>query len=180
MIYLNTSQTDEIRRLPVSSVVCLSGKIYTARDAANKRIAALIKDGKELPFPLKNAFIYYAGPTPAKNGAPVGACGPTTSSRMDSYTPTLMDMGLFATIGKGERCSDVIDACKRNKGVYLCALGGAGAIAAAAIISSKVIAFDDLGCESVKEFEIKNFNLTIAIDAAGNNLFKHIGGNNAE
>ncbi|PWM47551.1 MAG: TRZ/ATZ family protein [Clostridiales bacterium] len=176
MICLNTSQINDIRKLPVGTTLLLSGKVYTARDAAHKKIAGLIKENKPLPFPLENSFIYFAGPTPAKNGLAVGACGPTTSSRMDVYTPALMDLGLFATIGKGERSIEVIEACKRNKGVYLCALGGAGALASKAITSSKVIAFDELGCESIKELEIQDFRLTVAVDAEGNNIFKHIGG----
>lgn len=150
----------------------LSGFVFTARDAAHKRFAQLIKEGKELPFPIKNAVIYYAGPTGTKEGMAIGSCGPTTSGRMDPYAPLLLDMGLRGIIGKGERNDSVIDAIKRNEAVYFCAIGGAGALACKCIESCEVIAFEDLGCESVKKLFIRNFPLIVAVDCHGGNLFK--------
>lgn len=151
--------------------ILLSGTVYTARDAAHKRIMVLIDEGKPLPFELKDAVIYFAGPTPERPGQVIGSCGPTTSSRMDPYTPRLTDMGLGATIGKGERSQDVIDAIVRNRSVYLCAIGGAGALASKCITSLEVIAFEDLGCESVKKLTFDNFPLIVAIDSKGNSIF---------
>ena len=158
--------------LQVGEKILLSGEIYTARDAAHKRMFALMKEGKPLPFDIKDAFIYYAGPTPAKGDRPAGSCGPTTSGRMDPYAPTLYDMGLGGTIGKGERTNEVEEAIRRNKSVYLCAVGGAGALIAESIKSIQVIAFEDLGCESVKRMTVEKMPLTVAIDAKGNNIFK--------
>lgn len=151
--------------------VVLSGKVYTSRDAAHKRITAALEAGEELPYPLKDAVIYYAGPTPAPEGLAVGACGPTTSSRMDVYAPKLLDNGVVAMVGKGERNEAVCDAIVRNKAVYLCAIGGAGALASKCIKSCKVIAYDDLGCESVKELQFENFPLTVAVACDGSNIF---------
>lgn len=152
--------------------VVLSGKVYTSRDAAHKRITAALEAGEELPYPLKDAVIYYAGPTPAPEGLAVGACGPTTSSRMDVYAPKLLDNGVVAMVGKGERNEAVCDAIVRNKAVYLCAIGGAGALASKCIKSCNVIAYDDLGCESVKELQFENFPLTVAVACDGSNIFK--------
>lgn len=152
--------------------VFLSGVVYTARDAAHKRIAALLDEqSKELPFPIKGSSIYYAGPTPAPQGLAIGSCGPTTSSRMDPYTPRMLDLGLAATIGKGNRSKAVRDAIVRNGAVYLCAVGGAGALAARSVKSCEVIAFEDLGCESVKRLVIERFPLVVGIDALGGSLF---------
>ncbi len=150
----------------------LSGFIYTGRDAAHKRFAALIAKGEALPFPIENSVIYYAGPTGTKEGMVIGSCGPTTSGRMDPYTPQLLDLGLKGIIGKGERNEEVEKAIVRNKAVYFCAIGGAGALACKCIESCEVIAFEDLGCESVKKLYIKDFPLTVAIDCHGGNLFK--------
>ena len=152
--------------------ILLSGTVYTSRDAAHKRIFQAMKGGEALPYPISGAFIYYAGPTPAKGDAVIGSCGPTTSSRMDVYAPALYDMGLSATIGKGDRSDAVYDAIRRNGGIYLCAIGGAGALAAKAITSAEVIAYEDLGCESVKRFTVKDFPLYVAIDADGNSIYK--------
>ncbi len=150
----------------------LSGRVYTARDAAHKRIMQLIESGDELPFDVSGACVYYAGPTPTPPALAIGSCGPTTSSRMDRFAPSLYDMGMTASIGKGERSDAVCDAICRNGAVYLCAVGGAGALAAKCIISCEVIAFDDLGCESVKKLELCDFPLVVAIDSSGGNLFK--------
>lgn len=150
--------------------VLLSGTVYTARDAAHKRMVTELKEGKDAPFNLINASIYYAGPTPAPVGRPIGSCGPTTSERMDPYTPGLLDLGLKCMIGKGKRSKDVVEAMKRGGAVYLCALGGAGALAAGCIISAEVIAYGDLGCESVKRLEFKDFPLIVAIDCTGESI----------
>lgn len=152
--------------------VVLSGKVYTSRDAAHKRIVEAMENGEQLPYDLKDAVIYYAGPTPAPEGLAVGSCGPTTSSRMDVFAPLLLDKGIVAMVGKGERNQAVCDAIVRNKAVYLCAIGGAGALASKCIKSCEVIAYDDLGCESVKELRFENFPLTVAIDCSGGNIFK--------
>ena len=154
--------------------VILSGTVYTSRDAAHKRLTAAMREQgtDSLPFPLKDAVIYYAGPTAAPPGRPIGACGPTTSSRMDPYAPMLLDAGLLAMIGKGERSQAVCDAIIRNHAVYFCAVGGAGALAAAHIAACEVIAYDDLGCESVKRLTVSEFPLLVAIDSHGGNLFR--------
>ena len=152
--------------------VYLSGVVYTARDAAHKRIVTMLDAGEELPFPLDGAVIYYAGPTPAEPGAVIGSCGPTTSGRMDRFAPRLLDLGLAAMIGKGQRNDDVVSAIVRNGAVYLCAVGGAGALAAQSIKSCEEIAFKDLGCESIKRMTVLDFPLIVAIDPEGNDLFK--------
>ena len=151
--------------------VYLSGTVYTARDAAHKRIFELLDSNSPLPFKLQNSVIYYAGPTPTPENLAIGSCGPTTSVRMDSYTPRLLDLGVAATIGKGERSTEVIDAIMRNNSVYLCAIGGAGALAALSITECEVIGFEELGCESVKRLEFKDFPLIVGIDCHGGNIF---------
>ncbi len=172
-ISLRTEDLREaIPRLRVGDRVLLSGTIYTARDAAHKRFFELLDSGQELPIPLRDAVIYYAGPTPGQQGMAVGACGPTTSGRMDGFAPRLLDLGLAAMIGKGERDQGVIDAIVRNGGVYFAAVGGAGALIATCIQSAEVVAFDELGCESVKRMEVKELPLTVAVDAAGENLYE--------
>lgn len=152
--------------------VILSGTVYTSRDAAHKRITAAMQANEPLPYDLHDAVIYYAGPTAAPPGRPIGACGPTTSGRMDPYAPMLLDAGLLAMIGKGERSQAVCDAIIRNHAVYFCAVGGAGALAAAHIAECEVIAYDDLGCESVKKLKLEDFPLLVAIDSHGGNLFR--------
>lgn len=161
----------EGKKLRIFDKVYLSGTIYTARDAAHKRIFACMAKGEELPFPIEGNFIYYAGPTPSPDHLPIGSCGPTTSGRMDPYAPKLLDMGLGGMIGKGERNDAVKQAVKRNGAVYLCAIGGAGALACQSITSCEVIAFEDLGCESVKRLTVSEFPLFVAIDAMGNDIF---------
>lgn len=147
--------------------ILLSGTVYTARDAAHKRIVALLGKGMALPFKLAGAAIYYAGPTPARPGMAIGSCGPTTSSRMDVYMDRLLDAGLACTIGKGGRAPEVCDSIRRHGAVYLCAIGGAGALASACITSCEVVAFDDLGCESVKKLTFKDFPLIVAVCPGG-------------
>lgn len=152
--------------------VLLSGTIYTARDAAHKRFFELLDKGNPLPIDIRDAVIYYAGPTPGQQGMAVGACGPTTSGRMDAFAPRLLDLGLAAMIGKGGRDRSVVDAMIRNGAVYFAAVGGAGALIARCVTSVEVVAFDDLGCESVKRMTVADLPLTVAIDAAGNDLYE--------
>ncbi len=152
--------------------VLLTGTIYTARDAAHKRLFQLLDEGQPLPFDLPGAVLYYAGPTPGQQGMAVGACGPTTSGRMDGFTPRLLDLGLTAMIGKGERSAEVVDAIRRNGSCYFAAVGGAGALIAKCIESADVIAFDDLGCESVKRMKVRDFPVTVAVDCRGNDLYQ--------
>ena len=152
--------------------VLLSGTAYTSRDAAHKRIFELLDKGEKLPYELDGACIYFAGPTPTPDGMVIGSCGPTTSGRMDVYSPRLLDLGLAAMIGKGERNKAVCDAIVRNKAVYFCAIGGAGALYAKQITACEEIAFKDLGCESVKKLELSDFPVVVGIDSNGGNLFK--------
>lgn len=167
--------TDELKLLAdtirAGDRIILSGTVYTSRDAAHKRIFEWMEAGKQLPYDLKGAVIYYAGPTPTPEGLAIGSCGPTTSGRMDVYTPRLLDLGVAATIGKGKRSPAVCDAIVRNHSVYLCAVGGAGALACEHITACEVIGFVDLGCESVKRLEFHEFPLIAAIDCSGGNLF---------
>lgn len=153
-------------------MIYLSGCVYTARDAAHKRIISMLDSKKPLPFKLENSFIYYAGPTPPVGKLKVGACGPTTSSRMDVYTPRLMDLGLAATIGKGKRSEAVRESIVKNSGLYLCAVGGAGALVAKSVKNLEVIAFDELGCESVKRLELFELPLFVGIDTSGESIFR--------
>lgn len=172
MINLNVQQLKTLSPdLKAGDKVLLSGIVYTSRDAAHKRITELIEKGEPLPYDLAGAVIYYAGPTGTKEGMVIGSCGPTTSGRMDKFAPDFLDRGLVAMIGKGERSQPVIDAIIRNKAVYFCAVGGAGALACKCIKSCEVIAFEDLGCESVKKLYIEDFPLTVAIDCHGRNIF---------
>ena len=152
--------------------ILLSGIIYTARDAAHKRLFVMLDSNERLPFELKDASIYYAGPTPTPENLPIGACGPTTSSRMDAFSPRLLDLGLKCMIGKGDRSREVVEAIRRNHAVYLCAIGGAGALAAQCVRSLEVIAFPDFGCESIKKLQIEDFPLFTAIDCQGGSLYE--------
>lgn len=167
--------TDELRgicpSLRAGDRVRLSGTVYTARDAAHQRLLALLDRGEALPFDLRDAVIYYAGATPAPEGYAIGSCGPTTSGRMDGFAPRLYDLGVCATIGKGVRDAAVVDAIRRNSAVYLCAIGGAGALAAQRITACDVIAFDDLGCEAIRRIEMNDFPLIVGMDAAGGSMF---------
>lgn len=163
---------ERAKELSAGDKILLSGTVYTSRDAAHKRIMAMIEKGEKLPFDIENAVIYYAGPTPAPEGKAIGSCGPTTSGRMDKFAPKLLDMGLCAMIGKGERSQEVCDAIVRNKAVYLCAIGGAGALASKCITECEVIAFEDLGCESVKRLTFEKFPLVVANDCNGGDIFK--------
>ncbi len=169
---LNTPLTDEdIAQLKAGDVVFLSGHIYSARDAAHKKLIDLLDAGKELPFDLKGAAVYYVGPSPAPPGRPIGSAGPTTSYRMDSYAPRLHSLGLKATIGKGKRNDETRKAMEDHTAVYFGATGGAGALLSNSIVDSKVIAFDDLGPEAVREMTVKDFPLLVINDCHGGELY---------
>lgn len=171
--HLHTSQLREMApKLRAGDRVILTGTIYTARDAAHKRIFGLLDEGKPLPFALQDAIVYYAGPTPAQQGMAVGACGPTTSSRMNGFAPRLLDLGLVGIIGKGQMDDQVRAAICRNQACYFAAVGGAGALIARCIQKAEVIAFADLGCESVKRMTIEHLPLTVAMDCQGNSLYE--------
>ncbi len=170
-IKVNTADIEKVApTLKAGDRVLLSGTVYTSRDAAHKRINESLDKNEALPYNLENACIYYAGPTPTPEGLAIGSCGPTTSVRMDPYSPRFLDLGLKCMIGKGKRSSEVIDAIVRNNAVYLCALGGAGALAAKCITDVEVIAYQDLGCESVKKLTFKDFPLIVAIDSTGKSI----------
>lgn len=159
-------------RLRAGDTVTLTGTLYTARDAAHKRIVAAMEAGEPLPFELDGAAVYYAGPTPAKPGQVIGSVGPTTSGRMDPYSPALLDAGLTCMIGKGVRSQAVVDAMRRTGSVYMVAIGGAGAVKADSIKGMEVIAYDDLGCESVKRLTVEGFTAIVSMDCVGGNLYE--------
>lgn len=163
---------DEVVTLHAGDYVYLTGIIYSARDAAHKRMYDTMLEGKKIPMDLKNNVIYYLGPTPAREGQVIGSAGPTTASRMDKYTPLLLDNGLNGMIGKGKRSQEVIDAIVRNKAVYFVAVGGAGALLSKCIKKSEVIAYDDLGTEAIRKMEVENFPVIVVIDSEGNNLYE--------
>ena len=160
------------KALKSGDCVYLTGTIYTARDAAHKRMYEALEEGKELPFDIKNNVIYYMGPSPAREGRPIGSAGPTTASRMDKYAPTLLDLGQRGMIGKGKRSEEVRQAVVRNNAVYFAAVGGAGALLSKSIISSEVIAYDDLGTEAIRKLEVRDFPVIVVIDSEGSNLYE--------
>ena len=163
---------EDARSLKAGDYVYLSGTIYTARDAAHKRMKEALDQGQKLPFDLKGSVIYYMGPSPAREGRPIGSAGPTTASRMDKYTPELLDLGLGAMIGKGKRSPAVIDAMVRNGAVYFAAVGGAGALLSKCILRSEIVAYEDLGAEAIRKLEVKNFPVIVVIDSQGNNWYE--------
>ena len=163
---------EEIQDLRAGDYVYLTGVIYTARDAAHKRMDEELSEGKELPLDFKNQMIYYMGPSPAREGRPIGSAGPTTASRMDKYAPRLLDLGLGGMIGKGKRSQAVRDAIVRNKAVYFAAVGGAGALLSKCIKRADVIAYDDLGTEAIRRLEIEDLPAIVVIDSEGNNLYE--------
>lgn len=163
---------DTARTLVCGDSVLLSGTLYTARDAAHKRLTETLKKGERLPVSIEGEVLYYVGPTPPKPGQVVGSAGPTTSARMDRYTPLLLDNGLAGMIGKGDRAEEVVAAIQRNESVYFAAVGGAGALLAQHILSAEVVAYEDLGTEAVYRFQVEDFPVTVAIDALGNNLYE--------
>ncbi len=158
--------------LHAGDYVYISGTIYTARDAAHKRMQETLQEGKPLPFDIDREMIYYMGPSPAREGRPIGSAGPTTAGRMDKYAPQLLDLGLGAMIGKGKRTQEVKDAVVRNSAVYFAAVGGAGALLSKCITSSEVIAYDDLGTEAIRKLTVENFPVIVVIDCEGNNLYE--------
>ena len=170
--YIKTPITKEISEtLRAGDYIYLTGTIYTARDAAHKRMSETLAAGKELPIEIKNQTIYYMGPSPAREGNPIGSAGPTTATRMDKYAPQLLDLGQKAMIGKGKRSQEVIDAIIRNKAVYFAAVGGAGALLSKCITKSEIICYEDLGAEAILKIEVENFPVIVVIDSFGNNLY---------
>ena len=163
---------EEARALKSGDSVLISGTVYTARDAAHKRMDETIKRGEKLPFDVKDNVIYYMGPSPARPGRAIGSAGPTTASRMDRYAPKLLDMGLRGIIGKGKRTDELKEAVMRNGAVYFAAVGGAGALLSKAIVSSEVIAYDDLGTEAIRKLEVRDFPAIVVMDSEGNDLYK--------
>lgn len=163
---------ETVRELKSGDYVYITGTIYTARDAAHKRMYDSLKHGQELPFQIKDQVIYYMGPSPAREGRSIGSAGPTTASRMDKYTPELLDLGLRGMIGKGKRTNEVREAIVRNGAVYFAAVGGAGALLSKSVIASEVIAYDDLGTEAVRKLQVRNFPVIVVIDSEGNNLYE--------
>lgn len=160
------------KTLHAGDYVYITGTIYTARDAAHKRMQENLQRGEALPLEMKENVIYYMGPSPAREGRPIGSAGPTTASRMDKYAPELLDLGLGAMIGKGKRSQEVKDAIVRNNSVYFAAVGGAGALLSKCILSSEVIAYDDLGTEAIRKLQVKDFPVIVVIDSEGNNLYE--------
>ena len=171
--HINVPITKEvIKDLHAGDYVYISGTIYTARDAAHKRMQESLEKGENLPFEVANNLIYYMGPSPAREGRVIGSAGPTTASRMDKYTPQLLDLGLGGMIGKGKRSVQVIEAIIRNSSVYFAAVGGAGALLSKSILSSEVIAYEDLGTEAIRKIQVKDFPVIVVVDSEGNNLYE--------
>ena len=171
--HITTPLTQEITKtLNSGDYVYITGTIYVARDAAHKRMIEALDRGEELPIDIKDATIYYMGPSPAREGRPIGSAGPTTATRMDKYAPTLLDLGEKAMIGKGKRSKEVIDAIIRNKAVYFAAVGGAGALLSKCIKKSEVICYDDLGAEAIRKLYVENFPVIVVIDREGSNLYE--------
>ena len=163
---------DHIRELSAGDIVYLTGTIYTARDAAHKRMQETLDAGGELPFDINGSVIYYMGPSPARPGQEIGSAGPTTAGRMDVYTPRLLDLGMKGMIGKGKRTAEVHDAIVRNGAVYFAAVGGAGALLSKCIVKAEVIAYEDLGTEAIRKLEVKEFPVVVAIDSTGEDIYE--------
>ena len=171
--HITTPITAEVTAdLRSGDYVYITGIIYVARDAAHKRMIETLDRGDELPINIKDATIYYMGPSPAREGRPIGSAGPTTASRMDKYAPTLLDLGEKAMIGKGKRTKEVIDAIIRNQAVYFAAIGGAGALLSKCITASEIVCYEDLGAEAIRKIEVKDFPVIVVIDREGNNLYE--------
>ncbi len=171
--YINAPfSSEDVKDLKSGDYVYITGIIYTARDAAHKRMYEALEQGQKLPLEMKNNVIYYMGPSPAREGRPIGSAGPTTASRMDKYAPSLLDLGLKGMIGKGKRSKEVSEAIIRNGAVYFAAVGGAGALLSKCIKKSEVIAYDDLGTEAIRKLEVENFPVIVVIDSEGNNLYE--------
>lgn len=167
--------SEEAASLKAGDYVYITGTIYTARDAAHKRMQEALEKGEKLPVPLKNQIIYYMGPSPARDGRPIGSAGPTTAGRMDRYTPALLDLGLKGMIGKGNRTREVTDAIIRNKAVYFAAVGGAGALLSKCILHSEIVAYEDLGTEAIRKLQVKDFPVIVVIDSTGRDLYEETG-----
>lgn len=163
---------DKVKELKAGDSVLLTGYIYTARDAAHKRLVELINEGKELPFDIEDQVIYYVGPTPAKEGQPIGSAGPTTSYRMDPYSPILIEKGLRGMIGKGYRGEKVVDAMKKHGAVYFAAIGGAAALAGKRVKTAELIAYEDLQSEAIRKLYVEDFPVVVVIDSEGNNYYE--------
>ena len=163
---------ENVATLKAGDYVYLTGTVYTARDAAHKRMYEILQEGGELPIDIQGQVIYYMGPSPAREGRPIGSAGPTTATRMDKYAPTLLDLGEKAMIGKGKRSKEVIDAIIRNKAVYFAAIGGAGALLSKCITKSEIVCYEDLGAEAIRKLEVKDFPVIVVIDRDGNNLYE--------
>ena len=171
--YINAPLSrEDAAKLKSGDYVYITGTIYTARDAAHKRMYEALQNNQSLPINMENNIIYYLGPSPAREGRPIGSAGPTTASRMDKYAPELLDLGLRGMIGKGKRTEAVRDAIVRNGAVYFAAVGGAGALLSKSILSSEVVAYDDLGTEAIRKLEVKDFPVIVVIDKDGNNLYE--------
>ena len=171
--HITTPITEEVTKdLKSGDYVYITGTIYVARDAAHKRMIEALQRGEELPIDIKDSTIYYMGPSPAREGRPIGSAGPTTASRMDKYAPTLLDLGEKAMIGKGKRTKEVLDAVIRNHAVYFAAVGGAGALLSKCITESEVICYDDLGAEAIRKIMVENFPVIVVADCHGNNLYE--------
>ena len=171
--YINAPLDEKTaRKLRAGDYVYITGTIYTARDAAHNRMYEALEEGKNLPIQMKDTLIYYMGPSPAREGRPIGSAGPTTASRMDKYTPVLLDMGLKGMIGKGKRLSSVKEAIMRNGAVYFAAVGGAGAILSKCIEDSEIVAYEDLGTEAIRKLTVKNFPVIVVMDSIGNDLYE--------
>lgn len=162
---------DIVKELKVGDYVYLTGTIYTARDAAHKRMYEALQNGETLPFDIEGNVIYYMGPSPAREGRPIGSAGPTTASRMDKYTPALLELGMRGMIGKGRRTEAVRESMMKNQAVYFAAVGGAGALLSKSILQAEVIAYEDLGTEAIRKLEIKDFPVIVVMDCEGNNLY---------
>ncbi len=165
-------EKEAARSLRAGDFVYIDGTIYTARDAAHKRMIEALEKGEMLPIDMEGTVIYYMGPSPAREGRPIGSAGPTTASRMDKYTPTLLDMGMGAMIGKGKRSPQVVDGIVRNGAVYLAAIGGAGALLSKCIRESEIVAYEDLGTEAIRKLTVERFPAIVVIDSEGNNLYE--------
>lgn len=171
--YLTEPFTEEkIAQLNAGDYVYITGTVYTARDAAHKRMAEALEKGESLPFDIQNQLIYYLGPSPAREGCVIGSAGPTTSSRMDKYAPRLLDLGLRGMIGKGKRNTQVIDAIVRNRGIYFAAVGGAGALLSKCIKKAEVIAYEDLGTEAIRKLEVEKLPVIVVVDTEGRNQYE--------
>ena len=172
-VHITTPLTrDKVKELKAGDSCLISGVIYTARDAAHKRLCELVAQGKELPMDVKDNIIYFVGPTPAKPGQAIGSAGPTTSYRMDAYSPILIEQGLTGMIGKGKRGPEVVDAMKKHGAVYFGAIGGCGALLSECIKEAEIVAYEDLGAEAIRRLVVKDFPVVVIIDSEGNNLYE--------